>query len=82
MLALTEELVEIVRTYAAPIAPSMRPRFYEMVDRKLRECELGAGIVARVCAEVPKEFIIAPAVDEQPMMPSSQPPRSPWRRRA
>jgi hypothetical protein len=48
MLTLTEELVTIIKTYAAPIPPPARSRFYEMVDRALGKRELGAGIVARV----------------------------------
>jgi hypothetical protein len=59
------------------------PRFYEMVDRKLGERELGAGIVARVCAEAQRAFIVAPPADLEPStLPSTQPPRSPSRRLA
>jgi len=58
MLALTQELIEIVRTYAQPIPPAARSRFYEKIDRALcGEGELGAG--ARTCARVQREFILA-----------------------
>jgi len=72
-LALTEELIEILKTCAATIAPRDRPRFYEAVDRLLR-ARLRRGAEA---------FIVAPAIDlEQPTSRSAQQPRSPFRCRA
>jgi hypothetical protein len=61
-LADLPELAEIIRSYAAPLAPVARSRFYEAVDRKLDGHELGPGIVVRVCAEVQKSFLTAPAI--------------------
>jgi hypothetical protein len=45
---------------AQPIPPAARSRFYEKVDRALcGEGELGAGVVARTCARVQRDFIVA-----------------------
>jgi hypothetical protein len=55
------ELVEIVRQYAAPLAPAARPAFYEAIDKALGgACVLGAGAVARVCREVQRRFVAIP----------------------
>jgi hypothetical protein len=54
------ELAEIIRRHALQIAPAMRSRFYEPVDRAIAGSELGPGSVARACREVQKEFIAAP----------------------
>jgi hypothetical protein len=55
-LADLPELAEIIRSYAAPLAPPVRNRFYEEVDRELGAgCVLGAGLVARVCARVQRQ---------------------------
>jgi hypothetical protein len=45
------------------------------VDRKLGECEFGPGIVARVCAEVQRAFVVAPADFEQPTSRRRRPER-------
>ena len=79
MPTLTQELAEIIRTAAQPIAPAARGRFYEAVDRALRdEGELGVGSVRRACARAQAEFLNAPPLDARP------PPalRSPYQRRA
>jgi hypothetical protein len=53
MLALSDELVAIIRRYAAPIPPPARCQFYEQVDQELLEAdELGPGVVARTCRKV------------------------------
>ena len=81
-LSAVPESVAILRRYAEPIAPALRSRFYEAVDRALVG-EPGQGSYARACREVQPRFLVAPAVDlESPHRPSTQPPRSPWRRRA
>ena len=55
--ALTDELVAIIRRYAAPIPPPARCRFYEQVDQELLEAdELGPGEVARTCRKVQRRF--------------------------
>jgi hypothetical protein len=58
--AFHDEFVAIVRAAAAPLPPSARSKFYELVDRELGTRELGPGLVARVCREV-QRFI---AVDD------------------
>jgi len=65
-LSLEDELVEIVRGYAAPLLPGAKAKFLELVDRALREEALpfGAGSVARVCARVQREFVAA--MDDAP----------------
>jgi hypothetical protein len=65
MLALTEELIEIVRRYAAPIPPPARSRFYELVDRKLG---VGANSVSGSSR--------APAPRRRRRSPSRRPPTS------
>src|SRR5882724_6432274 len=85
VLALTQELIEIVRQAALPIPPPARRRFYEAVDRKLDGHELGPGAVARACIEAQRAFLVAPQADvdaRRPTPPPRPPPRSPWRRRA
>jgi hypothetical protein len=81
-LSVTEECIEILRTYAAPIAPAARSRFYERVSELLCGVEVGPGAYYRACAAAQREFLVAPAADlEQPHPPSALPPRSPFRRR-
>jgi hypothetical protein len=66
-LADVPELVEVLRSYAAPLLPAARPRFFEAVDRAIAGSELGAGILSRVCAEQQRKFLAAddprPVVD-------------------
>jgi len=55
------ELAEIIRSYAAPLAPAARNRFYEEVDRELGGgCVLGPGLLARVCAKIQRQFVAIP----------------------
>jgi hypothetical protein len=81
---LNDELLEILKTYADPIAPRRRPYFFEEVDARLVGRTAGPGLLARVCAEVQLRFLNAPpAINEPPRRPSKpQPPCGPWRRRA
>lgn len=91
-LADLPELAEIIRSYAAPLAPAARGRFYQEVDRELGGgCVLGAGVVARACAKIQRQFVAVqtgsrPATvagDHAVRRPSRQTPpsagRLPWR---
>jgi hypothetical protein len=39
-VALTSEMLELVRGGAAPVAPRDRPRYYNLVSASLRKCSL------------------------------------------
>jgi hypothetical protein len=60
-LANVPELVEVLRAHAAPIAPPLRSKFFELVDRELGNVrEIGPGILTRTCARVQREFVAIP----------------------
>jgi hypothetical protein len=49
------------RAAAQPIPAPARPAFFEAIDKALGGgCVLGAGLVARTCAEVQRRFIAVP----------------------
>jgi hypothetical protein len=65
-----------------PIPVAQRQRFLSQLEESLRGCEIGPGLVARLAGELQKTFLNAPIVDVEPTPePSTQPPRSPFRRR-
>jgi hypothetical protein len=56
------ELAAIIRDAAAPLLPGSRSRFYEVVDRLLRDepGALGPGTVSRACRRAQREFVATP----------------------
>ena len=84
LTAANDEAVRLIREACGPVPKPLHARFLELVDRLLRNDEiLIPAKVMEACRRVQAELLIAPAVDqERPHQPSTQPPRSPFRRRA
>jgi len=60
LFAYAPELAAIIKTAAAPLLPGFRSKFYEIVDRNLRdERELGPGAVFRACVRAQRELTVA-----------------------
>ena len=82
------EVVRIITDAAGPIPPPRRQAFLELVDARLRGEILTPAAVVRACAELQREFRIAPppAVDApSPDLDAPRPtstPRSRYERRA
>ena len=60
-LALTDSQLDTVYRCAGPLAPAVRPAFLKLVAQGLAGAgEIGDGTVARVCAEVQRQFFDPP----------------------
>jgi hypothetical protein len=60
LLALSDEAMSHLFRYAASLHPDDRPRFVEAVAEKLRDQEIGDGVVARTCRALLPEFLTMP----------------------
>jgi hypothetical protein len=65
-LALSDDQLTTIMRTAQPIAPNLRPAYLEAVARALHGRELGDGLVARVCAELQREFFDPPVIEKVP----------------
>jgi hypothetical protein len=60
-LSLSDNQMDAVMAAAGPLEPHDRSRFLEDVASALRyHGELGDGIVARVCADVQRRYLVPP----------------------
>ena len=63
MLAFDDDQMEIIMSYARPLAPRDRSEFLQDVASELRRYEtLGPGLVTRVCASAQRKFFAAPSM--------------------
>jgi hypothetical protein len=83
VLNVPPDCFEIIQHAMRPLARSQRQRFIAQLEENLRGHEVGAGIVARACAELQK-LVMNAAPDSAP--PRSKPPEPrplpPWPPRA
>jgi hypothetical protein len=55
-LALTDHQMDVILRAARPLDPGLRAPFLEAVAHALRDQPIGDGSVARVCAQVQRQF--------------------------
>jgi hypothetical protein len=55
-LALTDDQMDMLLHFAAPLHPDVRPAFLESVAQALAGQQLGDGLISRVCAEQQRRF--------------------------
>jgi hypothetical protein len=59
-IKLSDDQMEMLLHFAAPLHPQVRPAFLESVAQALQGQALGDGIVHRVAAEQQRRFWVAP----------------------
>jgi hypothetical protein len=69
VLTVPPDCFDIIQSALRVIPVAQRQRFLARLEENLRGHEIGAGIVGRACAEVQKQLLNAPAIDEPPRVP-------------
>jgi hypothetical protein len=64
-IALTDAELDAVMAAARPLDRNQRDAFLQAVAHELRKAggAVGPGVVHRVCAELQRQFVLAPEID-------------------
>jgi hypothetical protein len=66
-LALDDEQLNIVKTYANPLVPWQRDRYLRTLARELERCEtIGSGTIARIARDVQQRILAMRVRDPKP----------------